>query len=121
MATEPEHPTGELGQSGVQTECTAAPLYPYVALQSSLSAPRKLPSLSDWAMEGRVVYPEGGSALFRRKANHRQLRQPSPQETPQVHTEGKSSRKASLDRRSFERTLKDTRLRDQRSLPCLFS
>lgn len=99
----------------MQTECTAVPFCPYIALQSSLSAPRKLLSLSDWAVEGRVVYPE--EALFRRKANHRQSRQSSPQETPQVHTEGKSSRKVSLDRRSSERTLKDTAgLKDQRSL-----
>lgn len=103
MATEPEHPTGKLGQSGAQTEWTAAPLCPYIALQSSPSAPRKLLSLSDWAVEGEVVYPEEASAVFRRKANHRRLRHPSPQKTPQVHIERKSSRKASLDRRSSER------------------
>lgn len=107
MAAEPEHPTGKLGQSGAQTEWTAAPLCPYIALQSSPLAPGKLPSLSDWAVEGEVVYPEEASAVFRRKANHRRLRHPSPQKTPQVHTERKSSRKASLDRRSSERTLKD--------------
>lgn len=99
MATEPEHPTGKLGQSGAQTECTAAALCPSIALQSSPSAPRKCLSLSHWAAEGRVVCPEEVLALFR------QLRQPSPQATPQVPTEGKSSRKASLDRKSSERTL----------------
>lgn len=30
MATEPEHPTGELRQSGEQTEGTAAALCPYI-------------------------------------------------------------------------------------------
>lgn len=75
MATEPEHPTGELGQSGEQTERRAAALCPYIALQSSPSAPAwapsKLSSLSDWAAEGRAVYPGEAPALFGRKANHR--------------------------------------------------
>lgn len=112
MATEPEHPTGKLGQSGEQTERRAAALCPYITLQSSPSAPawapKKLPSLSDWAAEGRAVYPEEEAlALFGRKANHRWLRQPFPQETPEAYTEERSSGKASLDGKSSRRTHKN--------------
>lgn len=104
MATEPEHPTGELGQSGKQTERRAATLYPYIALQSSPSAPawapRKFPNLSDWAVEGRAVYPEEAPTLFGRKANHRWLRQSPSHRRPQRHTQKKSFRKTSLDGKS---------------------
>lgn len=112
MATEPEHPTGELGQSGEQTERTAAALCPYTALLSSPSAqtwaPRKLPSLSDWAVEGKGLVPRGGLSLSElRETSQSQAAEAErfPRESTQGYAAEKSPIKASLDRRPSERAL----------------
>lgn len=68
MATEPEHPTGKLGQSGVQTEWTAAPLCPYIALQSSPSAPREAPEPLRLGSGGRGGVPRGDLSSLQEKS-----------------------------------------------------
>lgn len=84
MATEPEYPTGKLGQSGVQTEWAAAALCPSTALQCSPSAPRL-------GSGGKGRVPRGGLSPLQEKANHRQLRQPSPHRRPhRLYTEAGS-------------------------------
>ena len=70
MATEPEHPTGELGQSGEQTERRAGALCPYIALQSSPSAPA-------WAPRKPLAFrAPGASQTGQRREGPRTQRRP---------------------------------------------
>lgn len=72
-------PQASWGSRGRRLSGQLHPFAPILPCRAHLQPPGKLPSLSDWAVEGEVVYPEETSAVFRRKANHRRLRHPSPQ------------------------------------------